>query len=472
MFTNTVTGVASNAGDITLATAGALTLDQAVTTGSSASNTVRLQAAGDITQAAAGTITALNLGVFDSAGNITLDQANVIGNASPGTFAAQDTAAGATIVFNDNVSNPLQTGVIGPSSVFTHTVTGVASNAGDITLVTQGDLTLQQSVTTGSGASSTVRLYAYGNLIESAGVTITGSSLGVVGAGNVTLDQANVVGTNATAGTIAFENDRTGPIVFNDATTGTLQIDSVSSSSAFPVSLAGVVCSAGDITLSTGGALTLNQQVSTGSSASGTVRLQANGTVDQSATGVITALNLGVNTPLGDIDLCLADNAVSGNFGATATTGGIAFRDSLAYTPGAVTAQGAFLGANAFTTVAGGNITLISDGALNFTTAGLPGAIGTLRLSAGGDVTQSAGAAGAITASTLVVVTSSGKIDLENAANSFSTLASARYGYRRDHRARLDHDPADDRSSGRRCRRLRRRGDGGGVEHGRHHAGD
>ena len=89
-----------------------------------------------------------------------------------------------------------------------------------------------------------------------------------------------------------------------------------------------------------------------------------------------------------------------------------------------MTAQGAFLGANGFTTVAGGNITLISDGALNFNTAGLPGTIGTLRLSAGGDVTQSAGAAGAISASTLVVVTSSGKIDLENAANSFSTLAA------------------------------------------------
>ena len=77
-----------------MATAGVLTLNQAVTTGSGDSNTVRLQAAGDITQAAAGTITALNLGVFDSAGNIALDQANVMGtNASTGTIAVQDTFA-------------------------------------------------------------------------------------------------------------------------------------------------------------------------------------------------------------------------------------------------------------------------------------------------------------------------------------------------------------------------------------------
>ena len=53
---------------------------------------MRLQAAGDITQAAAGIITANSLGVSDTTGNITLDQANVVGtNASAGTVAAQDT---------------------------------------------------------------------------------------------------------------------------------------------------------------------------------------------------------------------------------------------------------------------------------------------------------------------------------------------------------------------------------------------
>ena len=105
-------------------------------------------------------------------------------------------------------------------------------------------------------------------------------------------------------------------MVPNDTTTGTLQIDTVSSSSVFTSTVTGVTSNTGDITLSTAGPLSLNQQVSTGSSSSGTVRLQANGTIDQSASGVITALNLGVNTPVGDIELCLADNAVSGNFGA------------------------------------------------------------------------------------------------------------------------------------------------------------
>ena len=100
---------------------------------------MRLQAVGNITQAAAGTITALNLGVFDSAGNITLDQSNLVGtNASPGTIAAQNTNAGGTIVFKDATTGTLQTGVVVSSGVFTNTVTGVASNAGNITLATAG----------------------------------------------------------------------------------------------------------------------------------------------------------------------------------------------------------------------------------------------------------------------------------------------------------------------------------------------
>ena len=122
----------SNTGDITLATSGALTLNQAVSTGSGDSGTVRLQAAGDITQAAAGIITANSLGVFDSTGNITLDQANVVGtNASTGTFAAQDTdgVTPGTIVFNDVTTGTLQIDTVASSTVFTNTVTGVASSA-------------------------------------------------------------------------------------------------------------------------------------------------------------------------------------------------------------------------------------------------------------------------------------------------------------------------------------------------------
>src|SRR5438270_437365 len=110
-------------------------------------------AAGDITQVAAGTITALNLGVFDTTGNITLDQANAVGtNATTRTFAAKDTTAGNTNVFKDATTGTLQTGSVASSTVFTSTVTGVVSNTGNITLATGGNLTLSQAISTGSGA--------------------------------------------------------------------------------------------------------------------------------------------------------------------------------------------------------------------------------------------------------------------------------------------------------------------------------
>ena len=59
------------------------------------------------------------------------------------------------------------------------------------------------------------------------------------------------------------------------------------------------------------------------------------------------------------------------------------FRNSLSYTSGAVTAQGAFLGANGFTIAANGNITLISDTSLTVNGAlALPATTGTVRLKA------------------------------------------------------------------------------------------
>ena len=170
------------------------------------------------------------------------------------------------------------------------------------------------------------------------------------------------------------------------------------------------------------------------------MRLQANGDVDQAATGAITALNLGVFTAVGDIDLCLADNAVSGTFGATATTGGIELHDTLTFTPGAVTAVGGlFSGANGFTIAANGNFTLISDSSLTVNAAlALPSTTGTVRLRADGDITQTV----AISAGTLVVVTSAGKIDLENSRQQLLDFGGA--GHRQcdsryDHHLRFHH---------------------------------
>ena len=401
------------AGNITLISDTSLNVNSALTT----TGTVRLQAAGDVIQTAA--ISAGSLGVFTSSGKIDLENASN----SFSILAARNTDGTATpgvIIVIDSITTPLAVGTVGAAADgSTSTITGVVSTTGNITLATAGALTLNRGVSTGSGASGTVRLQAAGDISQAVREIITGASLGVYDtAGNITLDQANVVGTAGAAGTIAMQNTA-GTIEFLDATTGTLQTGTVALSGAFTNPVTGVVSNTADITLSTAGALTLNQAVSAGSGASGTVRLQAAGDITQAAGGIITGLNLGVNTPLGNIALGLAPNVVSGTFGATATTGNVEFRDSLTYTAGTVTPlAGLFLGSSGITASAAGNITLISDTSLNVTSA--LATTGTVRLQATGNVTQRA----AIVAGSLGVSTSSGNIDLENAGNLISTFAA------------------------------------------------
>ncbi|MBI3861468.1 MAG: hypothetical protein HY290_06190, partial [Planctomycetia bacterium] len=425
IFTNTVTGVLTNKGDITVATGGALTLNQAVSTSAGDSKTVRLQANGDVTQAAAGIITAGTLGVYDTAGNITLDQSNVVGTAgTPGVFAAETTTAGKSITFKDSTTGELQIGQVTSSGIFTNTVTGVLTNKGDITVATGGALTLNKAVSTSAGDSKTVRLQANGDITQAAAGIVTAGTLGVYDtAGNITLDQANVVGTAGTAGTFAAQDTDSatpGAIVFKDTTTGELKIGAVASSGVFTNTVTGVQTDKGDITLSTGGKLTINEVIKdTNATLTATIRLQANGDVSQASTAVITGKNLGVNTAVGDIDLCAAPNKVNGTFGATATTGSVGFRDSVTFTLGAVTAvAGLFNGANGITAAAAGDITLVSDTTLDVNKALTT--TGTIRLHAAGNVTQSA----AITAGSLSAFTSSGDITLNNAGNSVSTFAA------------------------------------------------
>ena len=90
----------SNGGNITITTGnGTIAIQGAISTGSGASGTVRLQAAGDITESAGGSITAGTLGALTSSGNITLGQSNVVGTSSvAGTFAAQDTDSTAAAI--------------------------------------------------------------------------------------------------------------------------------------------------------------------------------------------------------------------------------------------------------------------------------------------------------------------------------------------------------------------------------------
>src|SRR5438105_5608776 len=92
------TGVVTSNGDVDLvSTAGPITLTQAVNTGAASTATVRLNSGAAViqTMGGAGAITAQTLAVV-AAGNVDLCE---VANAVTGTFAAQDTAAGAFVRF-------------------------------------------------------------------------------------------------------------------------------------------------------------------------------------------------------------------------------------------------------------------------------------------------------------------------------------------------------------------------------------
>src|SRR4029077_9177098 len=151
-----VTGIATNGGDVNLKSGG-LALTNAVGVGS---GTVRLVESGAISQnATTGAITAASLSVTDSGGQVVLEATNAVG-----TVAASQTNATSAFSFNDGTT-ALTVGSVGaaaagadPTPLFGATVTGIATNGGDVNLKS-GALTLTTAVGAGSG---TVRLVASG----------------------------------------------------------------------------------------------------------------------------------------------------------------------------------------------------------------------------------------------------------------------------------------------------------------------
>jgi hypothetical protein len=266
----------------------------AVTGITATGQTVALSGQGGISEGTGDTIAAANLSVLNiKSGNVVLDQGNAVG-----TFASSNTVG--STGFKDTVA--LTIGAVSAVS----------------TLGAQTGIT---------ATGQTVALSGKGGISEAAGITIASTSLSVVNitSGNVILDQGNVVTTFASSSTA-------GSTVFNDTTA--LTIDLVSSVGGLGAQ-SGVTTNAGDITLATAGAMLVNQAVTTGSNASGTVRLQAAG--DVSGPGVITALALGVNAPNGSISLANANDVTTF---ASFSNGPTTFFDNTNLTIGAVAAMG------------------------------------------------------------------------------------------------------------------------------------
>ena len=217
-------------------------------------------------------ITANSLGVRTTAGNIILTNGNLVDpNNTNGVFAAMDTAG--MVKFKDVTTGVLTVGTVSAdptlAALFAATagvITSTSSaNGNDVTLSTGGVLTIGagagEAINAGTG---TVRLSAGGTVSENAAAAsiITANALGVqTTAGNIILTNGNLVDPNNTNGTFAASDTAAGGFVkFEDATTGTLTVGTVSVD---PTSAALFAATAG-VTTTNGGTSTNGTASKTG----------------------------------------------------------------------------------------------------------------------------------------------------------------------------------------------------------------
>ena len=359
---------------------------------------VRLLASGDMTQSASGAITANQLGLIQraSTGVVTLDKANDVN-----TLAAENTAAGQTIAFNDTDDLTIDTVATQTIGLLTFATTdGLLTSNGDILLNADGALSINQQLNAGT---ADVRITAEGNITQSTTGIITGDQLGVrqesIATGDIALDDANVVNTLG-----AFNAFAGGSIAFNN--TQALVIDTVATQTIGMVDFAetiGVATSNGDVLINADGPLSINQQLLAGTA---DARVAADGNITQSATGNITADEFAVrqqNATGGNIEL--SDNNDVNTLAASNVfvAGTIAFNDVDDLTLSEVlTASSGPLTIVTTTGIAtnNGDILLNADGTFAINEAISSGTADT-RLVSDGAITQTTG--GTITADELSV---------------------------------------------------------------------
>jgi filamentous hemagglutinin family protein len=198
-----LTGIsASGAGDIQVSAAGAVSVTQAVSTGSGA---VKLAAGGTLSESAAGLVSTTGALTTSSVGGTSLNGVNAVG-----TFNATNTASG-NVAFTDT-ANPL-------------TITGISeSGGGSVTVNNSGAVNLAGTVSAGAG---NVTLVSGGNITSglSGAYAASGSTVSLTAGGAIASSSAplQVAATmlNATAATgIAVETNALVPAM---VTVNTLQ---------------------------------------------------------------------------------------------------------------------------------------------------------------------------------------------------------------------------------------------------------
>jgi len=319
---------------LSLSSGGAMTLLQDLT--ASGAN-IRLNAtSGGITQSA-GNITAAGL-ELNGAGNFSLSNVKTITAGANTTSSYNNVATLAadingTLAYRDE--DALTVGTVGATSgINTHgngltivtggpKTTSPASNAG-------GTLTLATSLDAGAG---TMSLSANNAAINQTGGALTAGSLTVASGGAATLNQP---GNNVNTISVASN----GAVAYRDADALTVGGSGISSGP-----------SGGDISLTTGGAMTLTQDISAGN---GTITLNSGAGASQTG-GNLTASKLLI---LGAGPYALTQAAPTpgtGNGNDVATIAG-SFSGDLTYLDNTGLTIGSIGGVNGLTSTTGGSI--------------------------------------------------------------------------------------------------------------------
>ena len=346
------TGLSTVDSDVKLTVGGNLTLEEAVAVGA---GDLFLDVASDVSQIAAGTISANGLGL-DVTGETVLNNTgnsiNVLAanNDSDLSIASAGDLKVGEVTIEAITADRAMTFVNGSVAAAAMSVVGITTTNDNALLVVDGNLTLEQAVSLGTGG-----LFAdvAGDLTQLNAGTITATGLGLMVEGNTVLVAANDVDELASIGGAVHFND------ISDLKIGSVNVDAIIADRAMTAmngtvassaaSLTGLTNTDQDVKLTAAGNLTVEQAVVLGT---GDLFLDVDGDVSQINTGTIQANGLGLMVD-GSTVLNGAPNDL--NIIAANTQNAIVLNNSADLKVGSVTAEA--VTANRAMTAMNGSIT-------------------------------------------------------------------------------------------------------------------
>jgi large repetitive protein len=379
-------GVSTNSGNVTLTTGSLITIGDGSGQDISAGNAVVTldTASGGVLEQAGSAITASGLRLLGT-GVYTLNQQNDVT-----TFAAD---VDGTIAYTD--ANALVVGTVAGT-------VGITTADDDVKLTTGGSLTITDDISLGV---ADLTLNVTGAVTQTAGDVIIARGLLLLGTGTVTLNEANDVDVLAASynGTIVFTD-------IDDLTIGTVTDDPSG------MTASGITTSSDDVKLTTGGDLTITDDVTLGVA---DLTLNVTGAVTQTAGDVIIARGLQL---LGTGTVTL-DDANDVDVLAASYDGTISFNDIDELTIGTVTDEPSGM-ATAGITTSDDNVTLTAGGLITIGTgAGQDIVVGsatvTLNAASGGVLEN----AGSVIVADQLLLTGTGTFTLAQ-GNDVNTLAA------------------------------------------------